>query len=102
MTTTSRSPVTLLEELKNALTARGLTVTVDQRLWAVNVQNPAAADLKQVVRLGGRDGEPYWFWEWSGPGRTDPPEYEPMCRAHAVAEATERVTRVLAVAAAED
>lgn len=94
--TATREPVELLDELNTTLTARGFRVEVDRKLWAVTVQNPAAKDLKQVVRLGGNDGQPYWFWEWSGPERDSPPEFEPMCPAHAVAEAAERVTRVLA------
>jgi hypothetical protein len=91
------TPLDVLTELSTALTARGLRVEVDRKIWSVTAQNPAAKDLRQVVRLGGKDGEPTWFWEWSGPHRDSPPEFEPMCPAHAIAEATERVTRVLAV-----
>jgi hypothetical protein len=64
------TPLDVLTELSTALTARGLRVEVDRKIWSVTAQNPAAKDLRQVVRLGGKDGEPTWFWEWSGPTGT--------------------------------
>jgi hypothetical protein len=78
-TAATRTPEELLTELDRLLTERGFTVTVDPKRWGVTVQNPAASDLKQVVRIGGNNGAPWWFWEWSGPGA----RRRPRVRAHA-------------------
>lgn len=92
------TPEELLHELDVTLTDQGFTVEVDERLWAVTAQNPKASHLRQVVRLGGRDGEPYWFWEWSDYGRDERPSYEPFCPAQDVGEMANRIVTVLALA----
>jgi hypothetical protein len=38
-----------------------------------------------------------WSWHWSGPARGGSGEYERLCPASAIAEATERISRVLAL-----
>ena len=75
------TPEDLLHGLDLTLMDPGFTVEVDERLWAVDVRNPQASHLRQVLRLGGKDGEPYWFWERSGPHRHSPARYEPVCPA---------------------
>ncbi|WP_329245742.1 hypothetical protein OG417_50295 [Actinoallomurus sp. NBC_01490] len=38
-----------------------------------------------------------WYWEWSGPDRNEPGEYELLCPGGAITQASERITRVLAL-----
>jgi hypothetical protein len=103
-----------LRELETALTARGLTVRVEPDHWSLVAKNEAAepenprdplaiaygpAKLVQRVQLAtDATGALRWYWQWSGPSRDAPHEYEPLCPAAAIAEATERVARVLALA----
>jgi hypothetical protein len=56
------------------------------------------AGLMQRILLARNEGEPYWFWEWSGPSRGAPPEYEPIAPAGDIEQVAERITRVLALA----
>jgi hypothetical protein len=109
-----------LRDLAKSLDARGFTVRLDPDNWTLVARNDAAtADddtrtngrpdplavafgqvkLTQRVTLALTDeGDLYWHWQWSGPERGSPPEYQPMCPAAAIADATERISRVLALA----
>jgi hypothetical protein len=110
----------LLRDLAKSLDARGFTVRLDLDNWTLVARNeaPAADDdtrtdgrpdplavaygqvkLTQCVTLALTDaGDLYWHWQWSGPERGSPPEYQPMCPAADIADATERISRVLALA----
>jgi hypothetical protein len=100
-----------LRELETALTARGFKVRVEPHSWALVARNVAAEPedplgkhfapaLAQRVQVSTDDkGALNWYWQWSGPTRDAPPEYELLCPAAAIAEATERIARVLALAA---
>lgn len=98
-----------VRELEAVLTARGLTVHThaDERGAFVVVRNDASAaddpvgqrinrGLTQTVVLSKRGtGELAWFWQWSGATRDAPPEYEYLCPADAIAEAGDRIAKVL-------
>jgi hypothetical protein len=107
-----------LGDLSASLTTRGFKVIVEEKRWSVVAVNEAAAPedphdplalaygsvkLVQRVRLAPHphNGTLYWFWQWSGETREAPPEYQPLCPAHAIAEATERISRVLALVGRE-
>jgi hypothetical protein len=107
-----------LRDLSASLTTRGFKVIVEEKRWSVVAVNEAAAPedphdplalaygsakLVQRVRLAPHphNGTLYWFWQWSGETREAPPEYQPLCPAHAIAEATERIFRVLALVGRE-
>jgi hypothetical protein len=98
-----------LQDLATVLTARGLTVRVHDRAGVLMARNEAAGGddpvgramnpgLTQIVALSNDSGSLAWYWQWTGPTRDAPPEYELLCPADAIAEAGERVARVLAVA----
>jgi hypothetical protein len=101
----------LTERLADALTARGLHARV-ARGARVLASNPAgdppdgdhraaalSPGLRQTVVCGAdRDGRLLWFWQWSGPTRESPPEYEPLCPADDISHAADRIARVLRVA----
>ena len=106
-----------LRDLAHSLSARGFTVRLDPDDWTLVARNEAADDdepsgppdplavafgpvkLTQRVTLALTDaGDLYWYWQWSGPERGSPPKYQPMCPAAAIAQATERISRVLALA----
>ena len=98
-----------LRDLATALTARGLTVRVHERASILVARNEAVRGddplgramnpgLTQIVALSNDSGTLAWYWQWSGPTRDAPPEYELLCPADAIAEAGERVARVLAMA----
>jgi hypothetical protein len=101
-----------LRELGMTLAARGFKVIVDADRWCVTAVNKAAAaddpsplavaygpfKLVQSVYLAVDDtGVLCWYWQWSGPMRGGPGEYERLCPAAAIAEATERISRVLSL-----
>jgi hypothetical protein len=110
----------LLRDLAKSLDARGFTVRLDPDNWTLVARNEAAAaaadtrtngrpdplamafgqvKLTQCVTLAlTAEGDLYWHWQWSGPERGSPPEYQPMCPAAAIVDATERISRVLALA----
>ena len=108
-----------LRDLAKSLVARGFTVRLDPDNWTLVARNEAADDaddephsppeplaiafgpvrLTQRVTLAiNEQGDLFWYWQWSGPERGSPPEYQPMCPAAAIAQATERISRVLALA----
>jgi hypothetical protein len=98
-----------LRDLATVLTARGLTVRVHERAGILVARNDAVQGddplgrtmnpgLTQIVALSNDSGTLAWYWQWSGPTRDAPPEYELLGPADAIAEAGERVARVLAVA----
>jgi hypothetical protein len=98
-----------LRDLATVLAARGLTVRVQERAGILVARNEAARGddpvgramnpgLTQIVALSNDSGTLYWYWQWSGPTRDAPPEYELLAPADAIAEVGERVARVLAVA----
>lgn len=65
----------------------------DRRATALN------PGLKQTVMCGADgDGRLMWFWQWSGATRDSPPEYEPLCAADDIAQAADKIARVLRVA----
>ena len=109
-----------LRELAKSLDARGFTVRLDLDNWTLVARNEAVA-ADDDIRTNGRPdplavafgpvkltqrvtltlnerGELFWYWQWSGPERTSPPEYQPMCPAAAISDATERISRVLSLA----
>jgi hypothetical protein len=106
--------VVRLRDLEVVLVARGLSVTVEEGYGSLVAANTAAgpndpkdplaiaygpAKLMQRVVLA-RDEQDalYWYWQWSGPTRDAPPEYERLAPVAAIAETAERITRVLALA----
>lgn len=102
-----------LRALGLVLAVRGFTVRIDADLWRLTVTNRAAepdnptdpqavafgpVKLVQRVHLApDNDGALCWYWEWSGPDRDGPGEYELLCPVRAIAEADERISRVLAL-----
>jgi hypothetical protein len=102
-----------LRELGIRLAACGFKVIVDADRWCLTAVNKAAAPddpsapfataygpikLVQSVYLAvDETGAPCWYWQWSGPTRGGPGEYQRLCPAAAIAEATERIARVLAL-----
>lgn len=100
----------LAERLTRALTAQGLRARVLRGAWVL-ASNPAAdppdgdhrakvlnPGLKQTVMCGvDGDGRLMWFWQWSGPARESPPEYQPLGPADDVAYAADRIVRVLRI-----
>jgi hypothetical protein len=103
-----------LRELETALTARGFTVRVEETRWSLVAVNKAvepddprdplaiaygSTKLVQRVALAtDATGALCWFWQWSGPTRDAPSEYEPLGPAAGIADAADRITRVLALA----
>ncbi|GAA0368445.1 hypothetical protein NE235_03940 [Actinoallomurus spadix] len=100
----------LTGRLADALTARGLRARVAQgaRVLASNPAGEPPDDdhhakilspgLRQTVVCGAdRDGRLLWFWQWSGPTRESPPEYEPLCAADEISHAADRIAGVLRV-----
>lgn len=101
-----------LHELETALTAREFRVRVEEKQWSLVAKNQAAAadnphdplamalgpvSLSQRVVLAPDDsGGLCWFWAWTN--REAPIEYELIAPAAAIAEVTERMARVLALA----
>ena len=100
----------LAERLAAALNARGLRAQVVRGAWVL-AGNPAGdppdgdrrakvlnPGLKQTVMCG-TDGEGrlMWFWQWSGPAREAPPEYEPLCPAEDIRRVSDKIARVLRV-----
>jgi hypothetical protein len=93
------------------LAARGFKVIVDADRSCLTAVNKAAApddpsdpiaiaygpvNLVQSVYLAVDDTSALcWHWQWSGPTRAGSGEYERLCPAAAIAEATERISRVL-------
>jgi len=102
-----------LRELGMTLAARGFKVIVDADRWCLTAVNKAAAPddpsdplgiaygpvkLVQSVCLAvDETGALCWHWQWSSPTRRGPGEYERLCPAAAIAEAAERIARVLAL-----
>jgi hypothetical protein len=92
------------------LTARGLRARIARGAWVL-ASNPAGdppdgdhrakilnPGLRQTVMCGaGGDGGLMWFWQWSGPTRESPPEYEPLCAADDISQAADKIARVLRV-----
>lgn len=108
-----------LRDLAKSLDARGFAIQLEPDDWTLVAKNEAnvAGDdepgvpadplavafgmirLTQRVTLALTDtGDLYWHWQWTGPERGSPPEYQPMCPAAAIADAAERISRVLALA----
>lgn len=107
---------THVQALGTALKSRGLRVRchADERgafVIATNMaiqpdeehrDDPRArmfGGLTQIVVLSAHgQGELAWWWQWSGATRSAPPEYEYLAPAAAIADATEKLSRVLAIA----
>jgi hypothetical protein len=101
-----------LHELETALTAREFLVRVEEKQWALVAKNQAAeadnpheplavalgpVSLSQRVVLAPDDaGALCWYWAWTN--REEPVQYELIAPAAAIAEVTERMARVLALA----
>jgi hypothetical protein len=104
-----------LRELGMTLAARGFKVIVDADRWCLTAVNKVVAPddpsdpiaiafgpvkLVQSVYLAvDETGALCWYWQWSGPTRGGPGEYERLGPAAAIAETTERIARVLALRA---
>lgn len=102
-----------LRDLTAALTARGFAVRPEPARWSLVAVNRAAepddptdplavaygsAKLVQRVALAAdATGALCWYWQWSGPTRDAPGEYEAMCAADDVDEVARRVSNVLAL-----
>jgi hypothetical protein len=109
---TRQAAIERLRELETALTAREFLVRVEENHWSLAAKNQAAAaddpndplalalgpvSLSQRVVLAPNDvGALCWFWAWTN--RDAPIEYEYLAPAAAIAEVTERMSRVLALA----
>ena len=105
----------LAERLATALAARGLRARVSRGTWVL-ASNPAGdppdgdhdakvlnPGLRQTVMCGADgDGRLMWFWQWSGPTRESPPEYEPLCAADDIAQAADKIARVLRIPASQE
>lgn len=79
------------------LIREGLNVTVSSA-GVVEVRNPRDARMRQPLVLREHQGALWWHWQWSGPTRDAPPEYEPMVPVDNVDEAARRIANVLDVA----
>jgi hypothetical protein len=98
-----------LRELGMRLAGRGFKVILDADRWCLTTVNKAAApddplaiaygpvNLVQSVYLAVDAGALCWYWQGSGPARVCSGEYERLCPAAVIAEATERISRVLAM-----
>jgi hypothetical protein len=102
-----------LRELGMTLAARGFKVIVDVDRCCLTAVNNATApkdppdpiavaygpvQLAQSVYLAvDETGTPCWYWQWSGPTRGGPGEYERLCPAAATAEAPEQISLLLAL-----
>jgi hypothetical protein len=93
------------------LASCGFKVIIDADRWCLPAVNLAAASddpsdpfavvhgpakLVKSVHLADT-GDLCWYWQWSGPTREGLGEYERLCPAAAIADATERISRVLAL-----
>lgn len=103
-----------LRDLETVLTARGFTVRIEEKFWSLVAKNEAAepddphnplsraygaVSLSQRVALAPDDnGVLCWWWQWSGPTRDAAPEYQLLGPADGIADAGERIARVLALA----
>lgn len=102
-----------LRDLETALTARGFAVRIEEKFWSLVAKNEAAepddphnplrraygVSLSQRVALApDDDGGLCWWWQWSGATRDAAPEYQLLGPADGIADACERITRVLALA----
>lgn len=109
---TKQAAIERLRELETTLTARGFLVRVEGDRWSLVAKNQAAqaddprdplamalgpVSLSQRVVLAPDDaGHLCWHWEWAHRGTET--TYERIAPAAAIAEVTERVGRVLALA----
>jgi hypothetical protein len=101
----------LINTLTVELSQCGLSV--DAQDVRLTVRNPGAEaggypahgqilnrGMRQTVVLWPRHDDEnalWWFWEWPGPERDAPAEYEPFCRGSQVGETADRIARVLAM-----
>ncbi|GAB3990567.1 hypothetical protein GCM10029978_118790 [Actinoallomurus acanthiterrae] len=53
--------------------------------------------MTQPIVVREHQGGLWWHWQWSGPTRGAPPEYEPMVPVADVEEAARRLANVLRV-----
>jgi hypothetical protein len=53
--------------------------------------------MRQEVhcRKNPEDRRLWWYWAWSGPLRSSPPELEPLCPAAEAERAADRIAKVL-------
>jgi hypothetical protein len=81
------------------LERRGLDLVVG-RDGVVEARKSGDARTRQSLVLRRHQGDLWWHWQWPGPTREAPPEYEPMVPAEEVDEAVRRIANVLHVAGA--
>ncbi|WP_433187763.1 hypothetical protein [Actinoallomurus sp. CA-150999] len=84
-------------KLAPLLIRAGLNVAVRSD-GVVEVRNPGDTRMTQPIVVREHQGGPWWHWQWSGPARDAPPEYEPMVPVEDVDEAARRLANVLHVA----
>lgn len=109
---TRATAISRLRELETTLTAQGFKVDVEEKFWSLVATNEAAtvADMSPLARAYGPlklvqrvqvavdgDGALGWYWQWSGPTRDAPGEYEYIVPVGEVEEVARRVARVLAL-----
>ncbi|GAA4638830.1 hypothetical protein GCM10023196_098110 [Actinoallomurus vinaceus] len=87
----------LVLKLAPLLRRDGLNVAV-HRDGVVEVRNPGDTRMTQPIVVREHQGAWWWHWQWSGPSRDAPPEYEPMVPVDDVEEAARRLANVLHVA----
>jgi hypothetical protein len=87
----------LVLKLAPLLLREGLNVAV-RRDGVVEVGNPGDTRMTQPIVVREHQGAWWWHWQWSGPSRDAPPEYEPMVPADDVDEAARRLANVLHIA----
>jgi hypothetical protein len=109
--TTLRLGCQLAEKLAGALISRGLHADVMRGIWVL-AGNPAGAPpaddprartlspgLQQVVKCApDAEGRLTWYWQWPGPTRESPADYERLGPAEEIAEAADKIAQVLHVA----
>ncbi|MCO6010090.1 hypothetical protein NE236_34500 [Actinoallomurus purpureus] len=87
----------LVLKLAPLLIRHGLNVTVRSD-GVVEVRNPGDTRMTQPIVVREHQGGLWYHWQWSGPTRDAPPEYEPMVPVEDVDEAARRLGNVLHIA----
>jgi hypothetical protein len=110
---TRDAAISRLRELEAALVAQGFAVRIEEKRWSLIATNEAAkavdpsplavaygpVRLNQRVQIAVDEAhEVAWYWQWSGPTRDAPGEYEYIAPLADVKEVARRMALVLALA----